>query len=135
VKRDFSRTDRVAQEVQKEIAVMLQRDFKDPRIGWVTVSSVEMSKDLAYGKVYVTFFEEDQEKISNAIEILNDAAGFFRMEIGKRIRLRITPEIKFFYDESLVTGMKMSQKVDAARRADKAKEQANADSASEQDEE
>lgn len=121
MQRDFSRTDRVAQQVQQEIAMILQRDFKDPRIGWTTVSAVEVSKDLAYVTVFVTFLgqDDDQDKIEQNIAILNKAGGFFRGEIGKRLRLRIVPEIKFEYDNSLVTGIEMSRKVDAAVNKDK----------------
>ena len=121
MQRDFSRTDRVAQQVQQEIAMILQRDFKDPRVGWVTVSSVDVSKDLAYVTVFVTLLgqEDDAEKIEQTITILNKANGFFRGEIGKRMRLRIVPEIKFAYDNSLVTGIEMSKKVDEAINKDK----------------
>ena len=71
MQRDFSRTDRVAQQVQQEIAMILQRDFKDPRVGWTTVSAVEVSKDLAYVTVYVTFFGKEGDEITETIEILN----------------------------------------------------------------
>ena len=117
--RNFSRTDRVAQQVQQEIAMIVQRDFKDPRIGWVTVSEVEVTKDLAYVSVFVTFFGKEEEEIAEALEILNKANGFFRMEIGKRMRLRIVPEIKFIYDNSLVTGIERSNKVDEVIQKDK----------------
>jgi len=90
VDKNFSRTDRVAQQVQQEIAMILQRDFKDPRIGWVTVSEVEVTKDLAYVSVFVTFFGKEEEEIAEALEILNKANGFLRMEIGKRMRLPIS---------------------------------------------
>ena len=86
--KEFGRPQRVAQEMQKEIAIILQREIKDPRLGMMTtVSGVEMSRDLAYAKVYVTF--------------LND----------KAMRLRIVPELTFFYDNSLVEGMRMSNLV------------------------
>ena len=121
MQRDFSRTDRVAQQVQQEIAMILQRDFKDPRVGWVTVSSVEVSKDLAYVTAFVTLLgqEDQQDKVEETIAILNNAGGFFRGEIGKRMRLRIVPEVKFAYDDSLVTGIHMSRKVDEAINKDK----------------
>lgn len=119
MQRDFSRTDRVAQQVQQEIAMILQRDFKDPRVGWTTVSAVEVSKDLAYVTVYVTFFGKEGDEITETIEILNKAGGYFRSEIGKRMRLRIVPEVKFAYDNSLVTGIEMSKKVDEAINKDK----------------
>ncbi len=129
--KNFSRTDRVAQQVQQEIAMILQRDFKDPRIGWVTVSEVEVTKDLAYVSVFVTFFGKEDEEITKALEILNNANGFFRMEIGKRMRLRIVPEIKFIYDDSLVTGIKMSNKVDEAINKDKVRRKASGDNPAE----
>ena len=129
MQRDFSRTDRVAQQVQQEIAMILQRDFKDPRVGWVTVSSVEVTKDLAYVTVFVTLLgqEDQQDKIEETIAILNNAQGFFRSEIGKRMRLRIVPEIKFSYDDSLVTGIQMSRKVDEAINKDKDMRQQSGD--------
>lgn len=129
MQRDFSRTDRVAQQLQQEIAQLLQRDFKDPRVGWVTVSEVEVSKDLAYATVFVTLLgQEDQtEKVEESIEILNKAKGFFKNEIGKRMRLRIVPDIKFAFDDSLVTGIAMSRKVDEAINHDKARRQESGD--------
>lgn len=136
MQRDFSRTERVAQQVQQEIAMILQRDFKDPRVGWVTVSAVEVSKDLAYVKVFVTLLgqEDQKDKIDETIEILNKAKGFFRSEIGKRMRLRIVPEVKFEYDNSLVTGIEMSRKVDEAINHDKdRREQAGDNPADEQE--
>lgn len=136
MQRDFSRTERVAQQVQQEIAMILQRDFKDPRVGWVTVSAVEVSKDLAYVTVFVTLLgQEDQEdKVQETIAILNNAKGFFRSELGKRMRLRIVPEVKFEYDNSLVTGIEMSRKVDAAINKDKdMREQAGDNPADEQE--
>lgn len=137
MQRDFSRTDRVAQQVQQEIAMILQRDFKDPRVGWVTVSAVEVTKDLAYVTVYFTLLgqDDDKEKIAQTTEILNKAGGFFRGEIGKRMRLRIVPEIKFVYDDSLVTGIEMSKKVDAAISKDKTRRAESGENpAEEQDE-
>ena len=127
MQRDFSRTDRVGQQIQQEIATVLQRDFKDPRVGWVTVSEVSVSKDLAYATVFVSLLGTDLttegEKVKATLEILNNAQGFFRSEIGKRMRLRIVPAIKFEYDDSLVTGIEMSRKVNDAVEQDKVRRQ------------
>ena len=90
--REFSRTDRVAQQIQKEIAVILQREIKDPRLGFVTVSAVEVSRDLSYAKI-----------------------------LGKRIRARIMPELRFVIDTSLMEGMRISNLVDSVIREDNAK--------------
>ncbi|EYU16446.1 ribosome-binding factor A [Photorhabdus luminescens] len=114
--REFSRTQRVAQEMQKEIAIILQREVKDPRIGMATVSGVEVSRDLAYAKVFVTFLnvlteEHDSEVVKNGIKALNEASGFIRSLLGKAMRLRVVPELTFSYDNSLVEGMRMSNLV------------------------
>ena len=120
--REFKRSDRVAQEIQKEIAVILQREVKDPRIGMVTVSDVEVSRDLAYAKIFVTFlFNNDQEAISQGMKGLEKASPYIRTLVGKAMRLRIVPELRFIYDESVVEGMRMSNLVSNVIREDEAK--------------
>ncbi|WP_193015682.1 30S ribosome-binding factor RbfA [Proteus sp. FME41] len=115
--RDFSRSQRVSQEMQKEIAIILQREVKDPRIGMATVSGVEVSRDLAYAKVFVTFLnlsggeKSEEEMVADGLTALNEAAGFIRSLLGKAMRLRIVPELTFAYDNSLVEGMRMSNLV------------------------
>ncbi|PHM62165.1 30S ribosome-binding factor RbfA [Xenorhabdus ishibashii] len=114
--REFSRTQRVAQEMQKEIAIILQREIKDPRIGMATISGVEVSRDLAYAKVFVTFLNvlvegHDTDMVKEGIKALNEASGFIRSLLGKAMRLRIIPELTFSYDSSLVEGMRMSNLV------------------------
>ena len=120
--REFKRSDRVAQELKKEVAVILQREVKDPRIGMVTVSDVEVSRDLAYAKIFVTFlFNNDQEAISQGMKGLEKASPYIRTLVGKAMRLRIVPELRFIYDESLVEGMRMSNLVSNVIREDEAK--------------
>lgn len=120
--REFSRADRVAQELQKEIAIILQREVKDPRIGMVTVSDVEISRDLAYAKVFVTFlFDEDEVAVERGLTGLNNASGYIRTLLGKAMRLRIVPELRFMYDQSLVEGMRMSNLVTQTVRQDQAR--------------
>jgi ribosome-binding factor A len=127
--KEFSRTQRVSQEMQKEIAIILQREVKDPRVGMATVSGVDVSRDLAYAKVFVTFLdvlagEEDPDRIQRGVKALQDASGFIRMLLGKAMRLRVVPELTFAYDNSLVEGMRMSNLVtrvvknDEQRRGD-----------------
>lgn len=127
--KEFSRTQRVSQEMQKEIAIILQREVKDPRVGMATVSGVEVSRDLAYAKVFVTFLDvlttapQDPDRVKNGIKALQDAQGFIRTLVGKAMRLRVVPELTFAYDDSLVEGMRMSNLVtnvvknDAERRS------------------
>lgn len=120
--REFKRSDRVAQEIQKEIAVILQREVKDPRIGMVTVSDVEVSRDLAYAKIFVTFlFDQDESVIEQGMKGLEKAAPYIRTLLGKAMRLRIVPEIRFIYDQSLVEGMRMSNLVTNVVREDERK--------------
>ena len=110
--KEFGRPQRVAQEMQKEIAIILQREIKDPRLGMMTtVSGVEMSRDLAYAKVFVTFLnDKDEAAVKAGIKALQEASGFIRSLLGKAMRLRIVPELTFFYDNSLVEGMRMSNR-------------------------
>ena len=120
--REFKRSDRVAQELKKEVAVILQREVKDPRIGMVTVSDVEVSRDLAYAKIFVTFlFDNDQEAINQGMKGLEKASPYIRSLVGKAMRLRIVPELRFIYDESLVEGIRMSNLVSNVIREDEAK--------------
>ncbi len=120
--REFKRSDRVAQELQKEIAVILQREVKDPRIGMVTVSDVEVSRDLAYAKIFVTFlFDNDQSVIEQGMKGLEKASPYIRSLVGKAMRLRIVPELRFIYDQSLVEGMRMSNLVSNVIKNDEAK--------------
>lgn len=120
--REFKRSDRVAQELKKEVAVILQREVKDPRIGMVTVSDVEVSRDLAYAKIFVTFlFDNDQDAIVQGMKGLEKASPYIRSLVGKVMRLRIVPELRFIYDESLVEGMRMSNLVSNVIREDEAK--------------
>jgi len=117
--REFARTDRVAQEIQKEVAMIIQREVKDPRLGMVTVSAVEITRDLAYAKIFVTFFTLEGQNVDKSVEILNEAAGFIRSLLAKRIKARIMPELRFVYDQSMVEGVRMTNLVNQAVESDK----------------
>lgn len=120
--REFSRVDRVGQQIQKEIALILQRELKDPRVGMLTVSAVEVSRDLSYAKVFVTSLQgSDADKAKLILQILSEASGFIRSLLGKRIRARIVPELRFVIDTSLIEGMRISNLVDQVIRDDNAK--------------
>lgn len=119
--KGFSRSDRFSQQLQREVAVILQREIKDPRVVLPTVSDVEVSRDLAYAKVFMTFLQDDAEQVKEALKVLNDASGYIRTLLGKRLRARITPEIKFLHDPSLNEGLRMDKLVREARDADERK--------------
>ncbi len=108
MQREFSRADRVAEQMKREIAIILQRELKDPRVKMCTVSDVRVSGDLMYAKVYVTFLDNTPENVKIAIKVLNKAVGFVRTMVGKAMKLRVVPEIKFYHDSSLEKGMELS---------------------------
>ena len=122
--KEFIRTQRVSQQLQKELAIMLQREVRDSRIGMVTISDVEVSRDLAYAKVFVTFLCVGEQTPESSLAALKEHEPQLRMMLGKRIRLRLTPEIRFTYDNTLVEGMRMSNLVSEVVSEDKRKQQA-----------
>ncbi len=117
--REYARTDRVGQQIQKEIAIILMREVKDPRLSMTTVSAVELTRDLAYAKIFVTFFTNDATEIKASLDVLNDAAGFIRSLLAKQLRARIMPHLRFVYDKSMAEGVRMSALVDQAVASDK----------------
>lgn len=94
------RPSRVAEQMKKEITDILYNELKDPRIGFVTVTGVEVSNDLQHAKVFTSIMGSEEEK-ARSLQALERAAGFIRSEIGRRIRLRHTPEIVFKLDTSI----------------------------------
>ncbi|MAD75322.1 MAG: ribosome-binding factor A [Rheinheimera sp.] len=120
--KEFSRVDRLSQHIKKEMAVILQREIKDPRLhSMITVSDVEVSRDLSHAKVFVTFLGMDDSKVEDNLKILNDAAGYVRSLIGKRIQTRIVPHIRFAFDQSLNEGIRMASLVASVRQEDERK--------------
>ena len=116
--KEFGRADRVSQQLQREIAVILQREIKDPRVGMATVSDVELTRDLQHAKVFVTFFLNEEDNIEAGIKVLNDASGYIRILLGKAMKLRVVPEIRFVYDKTLVEGMRISNLITNTVRDD-----------------
>lgn len=116
--KEFGRADRVSQQIQREIAVILQREIKDPRVGMATVSDVELTRDLQHAKVFVTFFLNEEDNVEAGIKVLNDASGYIRILLGKAMKLRVVPEIRFVYDKTLVEGMRISNLITNTVRND-----------------
>jgi len=107
--REFKRSSRVSSQMQKELAIILQQGIKDPRIGFITVNEVELSKDLSSAKVFITALGADEQGQKENLKLLNEAAPYIRSEVGKRMRLRCVPYIKFHYDTSFENGMRVSE--------------------------
>ncbi|GGB00102.1 30S ribosome-binding factor RbfA [Agarivorans gilvus] len=119
--REFSRPDRVAQQIQKEVAVILQREVRDSRLGLVTVSAVEVTRDLAYAKVFVTFLDDSDEAVKTSLEALEEHVGYVRHLLAKAMRLRAVPELRFQYDGSLREGLRMTELASQAVKDDQRK--------------
>lgn len=97
------RANRVAEQMKKELGDIIGQKIKDPRVGFVTVTDVEVTGDLQQAKIFVTVLGDDDKK-RDTLMGLAKAKGFIRTEIGKRIRLRKTPELFFKFDETIETG-------------------------------
>lgn len=107
------RVSRVGEQIKKELGQIIQQEMKDPRIGFVTVTNVEMSGDLSIAKVYVSIFGKAEEKTA-ALDGLNKAKGFMRSEIGRRIQMRSIPNLTFVIDESLDYRLHIDKLLDEA---------------------
>ena len=105
--KDFSRTRRVGEQIQREIASLVQLEIQDPRIGLVTISGVKVSKDLSHATIYYTVLD-DKHPVEETQKALDHASGFLRHELGKRMQLRIVPQLHFQYDKTLAYGNELS---------------------------
>jgi ribosome-binding factor A len=101
------RANRVGEQMKKELSDIIGRKIKDPRIGFVTVTDVQVSGDLQQAKVYISVLGDDEQR-ENTLKGLAKAKGFIRTEVGQRIRLRKTPEIIFEWDESMEYGNRIN---------------------------
>lgn len=113
------RQQRVADQIQRELAGFIQFELKDPRLDMVTVSGVDVSRDFSYADVYVTFMNSKSDaEAKELVGVLNGAAGFLRKLLGKAIKLRITPNLRFHYDGTLSRGAKMNVLINKALEQD-----------------
>ncbi|OGH98799.1 MAG: ribosome-binding factor A [Candidatus Melainabacteria bacterium GWF2_32_7] len=114
----YTRSDRIRKALIKEISDIIQRHVKDPRIsGIVSVTDVEVSADYKYAKTYVSVFGTEEQK-EQTLEALQDSTPYIRSEIGKRVRLRYTPEIEFIRDDSLERGSRITELIDKISRGE-----------------
>ena len=118
--REFTRAERVSDAIQQEVSVLICDSIRDPRVGMVSVTDVEVSRDLAYAKVHVTFVgEKSEEEIKGAIRALNGAAGYLRKLLASSIKMRKTPQLTFLFDESGRRGQQLSALIDYAVSSEK----------------
>jgi len=98
-------------QIQRELSELLARELRDPRVGMVTITSVDVSPDISHAKVFFTLL--DKEKLEDTVHGLRRAAGFLRSQLAKRIKLYTTPELRFEYDESVERGDHLSRLIDS----------------------
>jgi len=115
--RRSERPHKVADQIQRELSDILRRELRDPRVGMITLTGVELSPDCAHAVVYFTCLEHDH--VEQATAGLRRAAGFLRSQLARRIKLYTTPELRFAYDESVERGAHMAQLLDALAREQK----------------
>ena len=116
--KDFPRTRRVAEQIQRELAEIIRLELKDPRVGMVTLTDVEVTADYAHARIYFTIFG-DEAKVATTQSALEHAAGFLRSELAHRLKFRTVPQLHFKYDTSIERGMHLSSLIDRAVASDK----------------
>jgi ribosome-binding factor A len=116
--KEFPRTRRVGEQIQRELALLIREDIKDPRVGMVSVTSVIVSRDLSHAKVHVSVLG-NAEQTAASISVLGNAAGFLRHKLGKILHIRVIPELRFYHDRSLEEGARMGALINAAIASDK----------------
>ena len=107
------RPRKVADLIQRELSDLLRREVRDPRVGMVTLTAVDVSPDLSHAKVFYTLL--DKAHLEETQRGLDRAAGYLRSQIAHRIKLYTTPELRFAYDESVERGDRLSRLIDSAR--------------------
>ena len=115
--RDFKRSERVAGQLRRDLAKLIQQEIKDPEVGFVSLSDVEVTRDLSHAKVFITVFEP--EKAKESLKALRRASTFLRLRLAKELRLRHVPELHFVHDDSVEKGSHIDELISKALGADK----------------
>ena len=123
--REFSRSERMAEQLRRELAEIVRDEIKDPRLGFVSFTEVRMSRDLSHAVIYCSVLNSEDQ--AESIEVLNRAVGFIRKEIARRIRARIVPTIKFVIDDSVMRGAAMDSLISKAIQNDEQRDENNDD--------
>lgn len=117
--KEFSRSARVAEQIKRELAELIQLEVKDPRVGLVSLTDVEITPDYAHAKVFFTSMR-GEEDLDATLAGLQRASGFLRRELQRRVRIHTTPELHFVYDRSVEQGSRLSALIDKAVAEDRA---------------
>lgn len=128
--RPSNRLDRIADQLQQELAVLIRDELRDPRVGMVSIVGAKVSRDLAHALIYFTVMNAD---IAEVEEVLNKASGYLRTLLAKRLNLRTTPKLRFTYDESIERGRSLSALIDKAIALDSAREESEDEGSTDDD--
>ena len=109
--KEYSRSQRVAEQIMRELAELIRLEVKDPRVGFITLTGVDITPDYAHAKVYFTSMQ-GAEGLSEILAGLRRASGFLRRELGNRTKLRYVPELAFHFDDGLIQSQRMSDLLD-----------------------
>ncbi len=112
--KNFSRANRIEEQIKRDLSQIIFRDLKNPHIKMISISDVEITPDYAHAKIFFTSFDENPEKIQNMQTELNKAAGFLRHELGKGLHLHTLPSLHFVFDNSLLQGQAMDKIIQQA---------------------
>jgi ribosome-binding factor A len=108
------RGQRVADQIQRDLSEIIAFELKDPRVGMITITEVQVTPDYAHAKVFFTMLKDDKEAVKNTVEGLSKAAGFMRGQLGKRLHIHTLPALHFVHDTSTARGMELSLLIDQA---------------------
>ena len=117
--KEYSRSERLASQIQRELARLIQSGLKDPRLSMPSILEVQVSKDLGYARVYFSVL--DPEAADDSLAALKSASGYLQREIGKVLKSRITPRLSFVYDDTDIRGRQLSDLIDSALASDRNK--------------
>ena len=117
--KGFSRRDRISEQIRRELAELIRTELKDPRVGMISITGVEVSADYAHAKVFFSSMS-GREHLDSVLAGLQKAAGFLRRELGRRITIHSTPQLHFVFDESLERGADLSKLIQQAVSISKA---------------
>jgi ribosome-binding factor A len=117
--KEYSRSERLASQIQRELAALIHTGLKDPRLGMPSILEVQVSKDLAHARVFFSLL--NAEDADGCLAALNHASGFLQREIGKQLKARVTPKLSFIYDDTDIRGRQLSDLIDSAVASDKFK--------------
>lgn len=124
--KEYSRSQRVVEQIRRELAELIRTEVKDPRVGFITLTDVEITPDYAHAKVYFTSMQ-GADGVDEILVGLRRASGFLRRELGRRVRIHTTPELHFHYDKSVEEGSRLSRLIDEVVREDESRAHARDD--------